>query len=96
MFGPYGKKPAILPYWAKTAGEGPDADESRTNRGLGDTDADGASQAGASELARDAMSWTVSPLAGKTTDWRAVSALLCRRPVDCCGKRVAGPYGDQA
>jgi hypothetical protein len=61
--------------------------------GLDDTDADGACQAGASELARDAMSWTISPLAGKTTDWRAGCGRSAR-PVrrEGVSKPIDAPY----
>ena len=78
-FGPCGKKLAILPYGLKPPERASTLMRARRTVGLDDTDADGASQAGASELARDAMSWTVRPLAGKTTDWRAGCARSARQ-----------------
>src|SRR6266849_1711352 len=60
---------------------------------LAGTDADGACHAGASELARDAMAWTVSPHTGNTTDWRAGCGRSAR-PVRREGatKPIGAPY----
>src|SRR5262249_51750759 len=65
----------------------------RRTAGLDNTDADGANQAGAFKLAGDAMTWTVSPLRGKTTDWRARCGRSAR-PVrrEGASKPIDAPY----
>jgi hypothetical protein len=96
-FGPCGKKPAILPHGLKPPGEVPTLMREGRTAGLGGTDADGASQVGASELAGDAMSWTVCPLVGNTTDWRAGCGRSAR-PVrrEGVSKPIDAPYPYQS
>ncbi len=54
-FGPCGKKPAIVPYGLKLPERVLTLMRAGRTAGPEGTDADGANQAGASELARDAM-----------------------------------------
>ena len=92
-FGPGGKTPTTLPSGLKPPERVSTLMRARRTTRLDDTDADGANQAGASKLARDAMSWTVSPLAGKTTDRRAgcgKSARPVRR--EGVSKPIDAPY----
>ena len=91
--GPCGKTPTTLPSGLKPPERVLTLMRAGRTAGLDDTDADGANQVGASKLAGDAMSWTVSPLRGKTTDWRAG----CGRPArpvrrEGVSKPIDAPY----
>ena len=95
--GPCGKKPAILPYGLKPPERASTMMRARRTAGLDNTDADGAAKREPLSLQETPILWTVSPPAGKTTNWRAGCGRSAR-PVrrEGASKPIGAPYPYQA
>ena len=68
---PCGTTPATLPSGLEVSESALTLMRAERTTGPDDTDADGATKREPLSLQETPILWTVSPLAGKTTDWRA-------------------------